>query len=275
MGALLVGDVVVLVGIDADHPQLEIRSAEFGRSFDDAAIGPAGGDEDDVDTVVEHGGRDPVGLLGVAVPGSRMQPGGEAGKDQLGHKLDVGIGGDRALLEPCTERLDERLRVGPDVADLAGRRLECCRRADEERTLLVGEVDSDDVRRRGRPGVIDQHKRGVGVFVGEGEERVVHEERTEHQRWAPVGNAPQTVVVVGVRRFEYDGVEAELGGRRFDAARDQVVERAVGAAATQGHGDRVVKRSERFAELRDIGLDRVARRASSMAASSMGRASLR
>ena len=83
------------------------------------------------------------------------------------------IGGDRALLESGTERLDERLRVRPDVADLAGRRFERRRCADEERALLDGEVDRYDVRGLGYLVGVDQGEGGVRVIAGDGQHLLV------------------------------------------------------------------------------------------------------
>ncbi len=142
----------------------------------------------------------------------------------VGHDLDVGIDGDCSLLETCSERLDQRRRVGADVAHLAGPRLQRRGRPDQVRALLVGETDADRVRQR-RVGRVEQREGRLGELVGHVDQQRVHSQAPD-DNVRLVNGLPHVGGDVREGRLDHVHVEAELGGSLFGTAGDQLVERA-------------------------------------------------
>jgi len=141
---LHIGDVVELIGVDADHPERAFGRGQFRRGLQDSAPRATGGDVDHVHAAVVQTRRHRFGVVRFVVAAVGGAP-RVARFDEVDEDGDVGIGGRRTLLEPGSERLDEPLRIGADVTDLARLRLERGGGADQERTLLMGELNGDDV----------------------------------------------------------------------------------------------------------------------------------
>ena len=136
-------DGVVLVGVDADGPDLGPGSVALHRwpPRIDQHRSPSGV-VDDVGATVVHRQGDVTGLVR-SVEAVEVGSGG----DVLGDDLDVGVdcssSGHEASLEPLDQTTDAANAA--DEPDGSGRRLEGGRGADQERSLLLGEHETGDV----------------------------------------------------------------------------------------------------------------------------------
>ena len=142
-GAGKSADRLVLVGVDADRPQMMARFRQVGGGLEHAEARRAGGGEDHVGARLVHRRRG-------ALPGAGCQEAagvvGWAGEVRA-EDAHVGIDSAGAGLEPCLE-LPDRVDVDTaDESDRAGRRGQRGGGTDEVRALVDGERDRADVGR--------------------------------------------------------------------------------------------------------------------------------